>query len=43
MAIRAECQSVDTFADNVYDLIHGTNSGDPAPRGQDLNGSNKLT
>jgi len=43
MAILAELQSADTFADKVYDLIHGTNSGDPAPHGHDLNGSNKLT
>jgi hypothetical protein len=27
----------------VYDLIHGTNVGDSAPHGHDLNGSNKLT
>jgi hypothetical protein len=43
MAILAELQSADTFADKVYDLIHGTKSGDPAPHGQDLNGKNKLT
>jgi hypothetical protein len=43
MAILAELQSSDTFADKVYDLTHGTNVGDPAPHGQDLNGSNKLT
>jgi hypothetical protein len=43
MAILAELQSSDTFADKVYDLIHGTNSGDPAPHGHDLNGTNKLT
>jgi hypothetical protein len=43
MAILAELQSADNFADKVYDLIHGTNEGDPAPHGHDLNGSNKLT
>jgi hypothetical protein len=43
MAILAELQSADTFADKVFDIIHGTNSGDPAPHGQDLNGKNKLT
>ena len=43
MAILAELQSADTFADKVYDIIHGTNSGDPPPHGSDLNGSNKLT
>jgi hypothetical protein len=39
MAILAELQSADTFAQKVYDLIHGNNSGG----GHDLNGSNKLT
>jgi len=43
MAILDELQSADAFADKVYDLIHGTNTGDPAPHGHDLNGSNKLT
>jgi hypothetical protein len=43
MAILAELQSADSFADKVYDLIHGANVGDPAPHGHDLNGSNKLT
>jgi hypothetical protein len=43
MAILAELQSSDTFADKVYYIIHGTNSGDPAPHGHDRNGSNKLT
>jgi len=43
MAILAELESADTFADKVYDLIHGTNAGDPAPHGHDLNGTNKLT
>jgi hypothetical protein len=43
MAILAELQSADTFADKVFDLIHGTNTGDPVPHGHDLNGSNKLT
>jgi hypothetical protein len=39
MAILAELQSADTFAQKVYDLIHGNNLGS----GSDLNGSNKLT
>ncbi len=43
MAILAELQSADTFAQKVYDLIHGTDSGDPNGQGSDLNGSNKLT
>jgi len=43
MAILAELNSGDPFPDIVYDLIHGTNVGDPAPHGSDLNGSNKLT
>jgi hypothetical protein len=29
MAILAELQSADTFADKVYDIMHGTNAGDP--------------
>jgi hypothetical protein len=43
MAILAELRSTDTFAQKVYDLIHGTDSGDPNGHGSDLNGSNKLT
>jgi Ca2+-binding RTX toxin-like protein len=43
MAILAELQSADSFAQKVYDLIHGTDSGDPNGHGSDLNGSNKLT
>jgi hypothetical protein len=43
MAILAELQSADTFADKVYDIIHGTKVGDPPPHGSDINGSNKLT
>jgi hypothetical protein len=43
MAILTELQSSDTFADKVFDIIHGSNSGDPAPHGHDLNGANKLT
>jgi Ca2+-binding RTX toxin-like protein len=43
MAILAELQSADTFAQKVYDLIHGTDSGDPNGHGSDLNGTNKLT
>ncbi len=43
MAILAELQSADTFAQKVYDLIHGTDSGDPNGHGSDLNGANQLT
>ncbi len=43
MAILAELQSADTFAQKVYDLIHGSDSGDPNGHGSDLNGTNKLT
>ncbi len=43
MAILAELQSADSFAQKVYDLIHGTDSGDPNGHGSDLNGTNKLT
>jgi hypothetical protein len=43
MAILAELQSADSFAQKVYDLIHGTDSGDPNGHGSDKNGSNKLT
>jgi hypothetical protein len=39
MAILAELQSADTFAQQVYDIIHGNSAGG----GSDLNGSNKLT
>jgi Ca2+-binding RTX toxin-like protein len=39
MAVLAELQSGDTFAQMVSDPIHGNNSGG----GSDLNGSNKLT
>jgi hypothetical protein len=39
MAILAELQSADTFAQKVSDIINGNNSGG----GSDLNGSNKLT
>jgi hypothetical protein len=39
MAILAELQSADTFAQKVSDLTNGNNSGG----GHDLNGSNKLT
>jgi hypothetical protein len=39
MAILAELQSADTFAQKVYDIIHGDSLGG----GSDLNGSNKLT
>ncbi len=43
MAILAELQSADSFAEKVYDLIHGTDSGDPNGHGSDLNGTNMLT
>jgi Ca2+-binding RTX toxin-like protein len=43
MAILGELQSADTFAQKVYDLIHGSDSGDPDGHGSDRNGSNKLT
>ena len=43
MVILAELQSADTFAQKVYDLIHGTDAGDPNGTGSDLNGTNKLT
>jgi hypothetical protein len=43
ITVLAELQSSDTFAEKVYDIIHGTDSGDPYGHGSDLNGSNKLT
>jgi hypothetical protein len=39
MAVLAELQSADTFAQKVSDIINGNSSGG----GSDLNGSNKLT